>query len=93
MTSCAVSSGSREIVIAPEALRIMRSFNPSEEEKQAILNRLTTLANPASQPPSTPSGYKIAFFEPPTCRIDVGRFRIHYRIDDTKIDVGYIGVY
>ncbi len=71
----------------------MRLAHPSEEEKQAILNRLTTFANPSSQPPGTPSGYKIAFFEPPTCRIDVGRFRIHYRVDGTKIDVGYIGVY
>ena len=38
-------------------------------------------------------GYRIAFVNPPTYRIDMGRFRIHFRFDDRKLEVAFIGVY
>lgn len=77
----------REVVVAPVAFQRMVEAYPSDEERAAIRNLLTDLATK----PLT--GYKIAFLEPPTYRIDAGRFRIHYRFDSHEVQIGFIGVY
>jgi len=91
----------REVTIAPHALTIMESFTPTEQEKAAIRNVIEQLGREDIPPKPSPTkqrsgpwqGYRIAFLEPPTYRIDVGRFNVQYRFDDTHVDVGYIGVY
>ncbi len=85
----------REVVIAPSALTNMRThFQPNEAEIKAIVAVLTALKS-ESKEESLPSnlGYRIPFMVPPTFRVDVGRFRIHYTFADKAIQVGYLGVY
>lgn len=77
----------RELVIDPEALEMMQAARPSEAEREALLQVLRELATDVSR------AYRILFVYPPTYRIDVGRFRIHFRLDDTHVRVGFIGVY
>jgi mRNA-degrading endonuclease RelE of RelBE toxin-antitoxin system len=77
----------REIIIAPRALATMEAARPSEAEREALLGVLRELATDTSR------AYRILFLTPPTYRIDVGRFRIHFRLDDTHVRVGFIGVY
>jgi len=91
----------REVTIAPRALTIMESFSPTEKEKAVIRNVIEELGREDIPPKPSPTGqrsgpwrgYRIAFLEPPTYRIDVGRFNIQYRFDDYHVYVGYIGVY
>lgn len=90
----------REIRIAPSALNEMEKFAPTDNERSAIFAVLLALKEQKKIPPlgraaktDLVTGYKIAFQHPDTYRIDVGRFRIHYRIEDDTIQVGYIGVY
>lgn len=91
----------REVILAPRALRTMEEFSPTEEEREAIRQVLTALGGRGArrsllpgQPQSGPGlGYRIAFLEPPTYRVDAGRFSIQYRFDDEHIYVGFIGVY
>jgi hypothetical protein len=79
----------------------MRVSDPSVAEKLAIFAVLTALKSEdlrvitASEfaPPGSIMGFRIPFMEPPTFRIEVGRFRIHYGFDDEFIQVAYIGVY
>jgi hypothetical protein len=77
----------REVVIDPEALETMQAANPSEAEREALLGVLRELATDTSR------AYRIVFLTPPTYRIDVGRFRIHFRYDEKQVQVGFIGVY
>jgi mRNA-degrading endonuclease RelE of RelBE toxin-antitoxin system len=77
----------REIIIAPKALEMMERSHPSGAEREALLQVLRELATDVSR------GYRILFVQPPTYRLDVGRFRIHFRLDDTHVRVGFIGVY
>jgi hypothetical protein len=77
----------REVLIAPKALEGMEAAKPTEAERDAIRAVLAELGTDTSR------SYKIAFVTPPTYRIDVGRFRIHFRCDDHSVEVGFIGVY
>ena len=77
----------REIIIAPRALEVMQATHPSEAEREAILQVLRELATDVSR------AYRILFVYPPTYRIDVGRFRIHFRFDDKRMRTEFIGVY
>jgi len=75
------------VLIAPKALEGMEAADPTDTERDAIRNVLAELSTDISR------GYRIAFVNPPTYRIDVGRFRIHFRFDDRKLEVAFIGVY
>jgi mRNA-degrading endonuclease RelE of RelBE toxin-antitoxin system len=77
----------REVVIDPEALEIMQAARPSDAEREALVQVLHELATDVSR------AYRILFVYPPSYRIDVGRFRIHFRFDDKQVRVGFIGVY
>ena len=77
----------REVILAPKALERMEAAHPSEQERDAIRNVLTDLGADLSH------SYRIAFMNPPTYRIDAGRFRIHFRYDERQVQVGFIGVY
>ena len=77
----------REIIIAPKALEMMEAARPSDAEREALLQVLRELATDVSR------AYRILFVYPPTYRIDVGRFRIHFRFDDKQVQVEFIGVY
>jgi mRNA-degrading endonuclease RelE of RelBE toxin-antitoxin system len=77
----------REVLIAPKALEGMEAANPTDAERDAIRTVLAELSTDISR------GYRIAFVNPSTYRIDVGRFRIHFRFNDRKLEVGFIGVY
>jgi len=77
----------REIVIAPKALEMMERAHPSGAEREALLQVLRELATDVSR------GYRILFIQPPTYRLDVGRFRIHFRFDDKHLQIEFIGVY
>ena len=77
----------REVLIAPKALEIMEAAHPTDAEREAIRSVLTELSTDTSR------SYRIAFVNPPIYRIDVGRFRIHFRFDDRQVEVGFIGVY
>lgn len=77
----------REVVIAPKAVEVMRSFKPSPEEFKALKATLTDLGGRPLL------GYKILFLIPELYRLDVGRFRIHYAISPDRIEVSFIGVY
>jgi len=77
----------REVVIDPEALEMMQATRPNDAEREALLQVLRELATDVTR------AYRILFVYPPTYRIDVGRFRIHFRLDDTHVRVGFIGVY
>ena len=90
----------REIVIAPSALRMMERFAPSEKERLAVRSAITLLGleDTASSgqylPPSGVSmGYRVMFMEPPTFRIDAGRFGVLYEFDKKTVWVGSIAVY
>ncbi len=77
----------REVIVAPIAVRNMHSSSPNDEELEAIKNVLAALATNPNL------GYKIAFHNPELYRVDVGKFRIHYSVDDRQIGVSFIGVY
>ncbi len=77
----------REIIIAPKALEMMEAARPSDAEREALLQVLRELATDVSR------GYRILFVHPPTYRLDVGRFRIHFRFDEKQVQVEFIGVY
>ena len=66
---------------------MMQAARPSDAEREALLQVVRELATDVSR------AYRILFVYPPTCRIDVGRFRIHFRLDATHVRVGFIGVY
>jgi mRNA-degrading endonuclease RelE of RelBE toxin-antitoxin system len=77
----------REIIIAPRAFATMEAARPSEAERQALVQVLRELGTDLSR------AYRVPFENPPSYRIDVGRFRIHFRLDDKHVRVGFIGVY
>jgi hypothetical protein len=77
----------REVINDPKALEMMQASRPSDAEREALLQVLQELATDVSR------GYRILFLQPPTYRIDVGRFRIHFRFDDKQVQVEFIGVY
>jgi mRNA-degrading endonuclease RelE of RelBE toxin-antitoxin system len=77
----------REIIIAPRAFATMEAARPSEAEREALREVLAELSTDLAR------AYRIPFENPPSYRIDVGRFRIHFRLDDTHLRVGFIGVY
>jgi len=77
----------REVILAPKALEMLEAAHPSDQERDAIRHVLSDLGK------SLVHSYRIAFMEPPTYRIDVGRFRIHFRYDEHCVQVGFIGVY
>ena len=77
----------REVIIDPEALEMMQASRPSDAEREALLQVLHELATDVSR------AYRILFLQPPTYRIDVGRFRIHFRFDEKQVQVEFIGVY
>jgi len=77
----------KEIIIAPRALEMMEAARPSEAEREALREVLAELSTDLSR------SYRIPFLNPPSYRIDVGRFRIHFRLDGTHVRVGFIRVY
>ena len=77
----------REVIIDPEALEMMQASRPSDAEREALLQVLHELATDVSR------AYRILFLQPPTYRIDVGRFRIHFRVTEQQVQVGFIGIY
>ncbi len=77
----------REIIIDPKALEMMAAARPSEAEREALRQVLAELGTDLSR------AYRIPFENPLSYRIDVGRFRIHFRFDDKQVRVGFIGVY
>ena len=77
----------REVLIAPKALEEMGTAHPTNAEREAIRTVLGELSTDVSR------SYRIAFVNPPIYRIDVGRFRIHFRFDGRKVEVAFIGVY
>ena len=77
----------RQVIIDPGALEMMQASRPSDAEREALLQVLHELATDVSR------AYRILFLQPPTYRIDVGRFRIHFRLDENHVRVGFIGVY
>jgi hypothetical protein len=77
----------REIIIAPKAWEMMEAARPSEAERAALREVLVELRTDLSR------AYRIPFLQPPTYRLDVGRFRIHFRLDDARVRVEFIGVY
>jgi len=77
----------REVILAPKAMETMHAAHPSDEELVAIRNVLSDLAK------SLVHSFRISFMQPPTYRIDVGRFRIHFRYDENTVQIGFIGVY
>jgi len=77
----------REVILAPKALEMMEAAHPSDAERDALRHVLTELGTDLSR------SFRIAFLNPPAYRIDVGRFRIHFRYDDRQVLVGFIGVY
>ena len=77
----------REIIIAPRALEMMEAAHPSGAEREALLRVLRELATDVSR------GYRILFVHPPTYRLDVGRFRIHFRVTEQQVQVEFIGIY
>jgi hypothetical protein len=74
-------------MLVPKALEIMESAHPTDAEREAVRNVLAELSTDISR------AYRIAFINPPLYRIDVGRFRIHFRLNDRQVEVGFIGVY
>lgn len=77
----------RELKVAPKAVENLAKFHPSDDELRALFNCLQDLAgNPRL-------GYRVAFSNLELYRVDSGRFRVHYRFDETKVEVGYIGAY
>jgi hypothetical protein len=85
----------REIIIAPNALRMMERFAPNEKERLAIRSAITLLGlENANLPPSgVGMGYRVMFMEPPAFRIDVGRFGVLYEFDKRTVWVGSIAAY
>jgi len=77
----------REVIIDPEALEIMQAARPSDAEREALREVLAELSTDLAR------AYRIPFLQPPTYRLDVGRFRIHFRYDEKQVQVGFIGVY
>ena len=77
----------REVIIDPGALEMMQALRPSDAEREALLQVLHELATDVSR------AYRILFLQPPTYRIDVGRFRIHFRFDEKQVQVEFIGIY
>lgn len=77
----------KEIIIDPNALKMMAAARPSEAEREALRQVLAELSTDLSR------AYRIFFVDPPTYRIDVGRFRIHFRYDEKTVQIGFIGVY
>ena len=75
------------MIIAPKALETMEGAHPTDAEREAVRNVLAELSTDISR------AYRIAFLNPPLYRIDVGRFRIHFRLDDRHVEFGFIGVY
>jgi len=82
-----MASTRREVVIDPGALEMMQAARPSDKEREALIHVLHELAT------DVPRAYRILFLHPPAYRIDVGRFRIHFRFDDKQAQVEFIGVY
>jgi len=82
-----MSNPRREVSIAPKVLAAMEAAHPTDAEREAIRIVLAELGTDLSR------AYRIAFLYPPIYRIDVGRFRIHFRFDEHKVKVGFIGVY
>ena len=66
---------------------MMQASRPSDAEREALLQVLHELATDVSR------AYRILFLQPPTYRIDVGRFRIHFRVTEQQVQVGFIGIY
>jgi mRNA-degrading endonuclease RelE of RelBE toxin-antitoxin system len=77
----------REVVIDPVALEMMSTARPTDAESEALVTVLRELATDVSR------GYRILFLHPPTYRLDVGRFRIHFTWDEKQVQVEFIGVY
>ena len=77
----------KEIIIAPRALATMEAAHPSGAEREAVLQVLRELATDVSR------AYRILFIQPPTYRMDVGRFRIHFRVTEQQVQVEFIGIY
>jgi mRNA-degrading endonuclease RelE of RelBE toxin-antitoxin system len=75
-----------EIALNAGVVDRMLQDSPTPHERAAIKAVLLELK-------TINSGYKILFYEPETYRLDVGRFRIHYRLGDGEILVDFIGVY
>ena len=78
----------------------MESFKPKLYERAALRSAIAALGRGGSAvvAPKIPSsgplmGYRVKFMEPPTFRIDVGRFGVLYRFDASTIRVGSIAVY
>jgi len=82
-----MAAARREVVIDPVALESMQAARASDAEREALIHVLRELAIDVSR------AYRMLFVHPPTYRIDVGRFRIHFRFDDKQVRVEFIGVY
>jgi len=79
---------------------MMERSAPNEKERLAIRSAITLLgledAAVAGQDLPTSGismGYRVMFMEPPTFRIDVGRFGVLYEFDKKTVWVGSIAVY
>jgi len=65
----------------------MEAARPSEAEREALRQVLAELSSDLSR------ACRIPFENPPGYRIDVGRFRIHFRLHEQQVRVGFIGIY
>ena len=82
----------RELIFEPDAAMLLDELRPSEEELPRLIAKLQELKrNPAQGVRVEKNPY--FYIEKDFYVLEIGRFVVHYTFDETRVKIGWIGIY
>ena len=82
----------REFIVDPEAVERLHELCSSEEEQSGVIAKLQELRRNPCQG-ALVKGNPHFYIEKDFYVLEIGRFVVHYTFDETRIEIGWIGIY
>ena len=82
----------RELIFEPEAVEQLHQLNASDEELVRLIATLQELKRSPTQGVLV-MGNPHLYIKESFYILDIGKFVVHYTFDETRVQIGWIGIY
>ena len=82
----------RELIFDPDAVELLYELCPSKEEQSGVIAKLQELKRNPCQG-ALVKGNPHFYIEKDFYVLEIGRFAVHYTFDETRVKIGWIGIY
>ena len=91
-TALPMGTKGREVICDPDAVERLHKLCQSEEEQFGVIAKLQELKRNPSQG-ALVKGNPHSYIEKDFYVLEIGRFVVHYTFDETRVKIGWIGIY